>query len=110
MKNVDSLLKAELEKLGVPVERLKYGGKAACFIVYQLVVGRDVHFSDDENGAEEFTYRVDIYSRGDYIALMRSAKRALKEAGFYGITFDPEVFEENTGYYHVPVEIKYMEV
>ena len=29
MKNVDSLLKAELEKLGVPVERLKYGGKAA---------------------------------------------------------------------------------
>ena len=26
MKNVDSLLKAELEKLGVPVERLKYGG------------------------------------------------------------------------------------
>lgn len=40
MKNVDSLLKAELEKLGVPVERLKYGGKAACFIVYQLVVGR----------------------------------------------------------------------
>lgn len=39
MKNVDSLLKAELEKLGVPVERLKYGGKAACFIVYQLVVG-----------------------------------------------------------------------
>ena len=28
MKNVDSLLKAELEKLGVPVERLKYGGKS----------------------------------------------------------------------------------
>lgn len=27
MKNVDSLLKAELEKLGVPVERLKYGGR-----------------------------------------------------------------------------------
>lgn len=44
MKNVDSLLKAELEKLGVPVERLKYGGKAACFIVYQLVVGRDTFF------------------------------------------------------------------
>ena len=28
MKNVDSLLKAELEKLGVPVERLKYGGNS----------------------------------------------------------------------------------
>lgn len=108
--NVDALLKTTLEGLGYPVERLKYDDKAKTYITYQLVVGRDVHFSDDENGAEEFTYRVDIYSRGDYIALMRSAKRALKEAGFYGITFDPEVFEENTGYYHVPVEIKFMEV
>ena len=86
--NVDALLKTTLEGLGYPVERLKYDGKAKTYITYQLVVGRDVH----------------------YIALMRSAKRALKEAGFYGITFDPEVFEENTGYYHVPVEIKYMEV
>ena len=63
MKNVDSLLKAELEKLGVPVERLKYGGKAACFIVYQLVVGRDTFFSDDEEGAQEFTYQVHVYSK-----------------------------------------------
>ena len=66
MKNVDSLLKAELEKLGVPVERLKYGGKAACFIVYQLVVGRDTFFSDDEEGAQEFTYQVHVYSKTDY--------------------------------------------
>lgn len=71
MKNVDSLLKAELEKLGVPVERLKYGGKAACFIVYQLVVGRDTFFSDDEEGAQEFTYQVHVYSKTDYIDIVR---------------------------------------
>ena len=70
MKNVDSLLKAELEKLGVPVERLKYGGKAACFIVYQLVVGRDTFFSDDEEGAQEFTYQVHVYSKKDYIDIL----------------------------------------
>ena len=105
-----SLLAMAIEKLGYPVERLIYTGKAETFITYQIVVGLDTYFSDDESGAEEFTYRADIYSRVDYIALMRSAKRALKEAGFYGITFDPEVFEENTGYYHVPVEFKYMEV
>lgn len=108
--NVDSLLKTTLEGLGVPVERLKYGGKAKTFITYQLVVGREVHFADDDNEAEEYTYRADIYSRVDYIALMRNTKRTLKEAGFYGITFDPEVYEESTGYYHVPVEFKFMEV
>ena len=33
-----------------------------------------------------------------------------KAAGFYGITINAEVYEQDTGYYHVPVEIKYMEV
>lgn len=108
--NVDSTLKTTLLTLGVPVERLKYGGKAKTFITYQLVVGRDINFSDDENEAEEYTYRVDIYSKSDYIALLRSLKTALKAAGFFGIVIDPEVFENDTGYYHVPVEIKYMEV
>jgi hypothetical protein len=110
MKNVDSLLKAELEKLGVPVERLKYGGKAACIIVYQLVVGRDTFFSDDEEGAQEFTYQVHVYSKTDYIDILQRLKTALKAAGFYAITIDAEIYEQDTGYYHVPVEIKYMEV
>ncbi|MDL2206493.1 hypothetical protein LJC33_06225 [Eubacteriales bacterium OttesenSCG-928-N13] len=108
--DVDRLLKQTLEALGVPVARLKYDGKAKTFITYQLVVGRDTHFTDDDSDAEEFTYRVDIYSKSDYIALMRRAKTALKSAGFFGIVFDPEVFERDTGYFHVPVEIKYMEV
>lgn len=72
MKNVDSLLKAELEKLGVPVERLKYGGKAACFIVYQLVVGRDTFFSDDEEGAQEFTYQVHVYSKTPSVEVVQN--------------------------------------
>lgn len=98
MKNVDSLLKAELEKLGVPVERLKYGGKAACFIVYQLVVGRDTFFSDDEEGAQEFTYQVHVYSKTDYIDILQRLKTALKAAGFYAITIDAETYEQDTGY------------
>ena len=110
MKNVDSLLKAELEKLGVPVERLKYGGKAACFIVYQLVVGRDTFFSDDEEGAQEFTYQVHVYSKTDYIGILQRLKATLKAAGFYAITIDAETYEQDTEYYHIPVEIKYMEV
>ena len=108
--NVDSTLKALLDKLGVPVARLKYTGRAACFIVYQLVVGRDTFFSDDEEGAQEFTYQVHVYSKSDYFDLLQRLKTALKAAWFYGITIDAEVYEQDTGYYHVPVEIKYMEV
>ena len=34
----------------------------------------------------------------------------MKAAGFYAITIDAETYEQDTGYYHVPVEIKYMGV
>ena len=108
--NVDSLLKNTLDGLGVPVERLKYGGKADCFIVYQLVVGRETYFSDDENGATEYTYQAHIYSKTDFFDLLSRMIQAIKAAGFYGVTIDPEVYEQDTGYYHVPVEFKYMEV
>lgn len=108
--DVDSLLKAELDKLGVPVERLKYSARAACFIIYQLVVGRGTFFSDDEEGAQEYTYQVHIYSKKDYFALLQRLKERLKAAGFYGFVIEAETYEQDTGYYHVPVEIKYMEV
>lgn len=108
--NVDSLLNTTLQGLNIPVERLKYGGKAATYITYQLVVERDTFFSDDEEGAQEYTYQVHIFSKTDYFALLQSVKQALKAAGFYGIEIGGEVFEQDTGFYHCPLEIKYMEV
>lgn len=107
---VDSVLKSALDTLGVPVERLRFKGKADTFITFQIVLGQETGYADDDSTGTEYTYRVDIFSKNDYIYLLRRTKQALKEAGFYGITVDPEVFENETGYYHVPVEIKYMEV
>ena len=108
--DVDSLLKTELDGLGVPVERLKYSGRAACFILYQLVVGRDTLFSDDEEGAREYIYQIHIYSKRDYLTLLQKMKARLKAAGFYGFVIEAETYEPDTGYYHIPIEIKYMEV
>ena len=65
--------------------------------------------ADDEMHGTEYTYRVDIYSKRDYIALLRRVKQALKAAGFYGLVIDPEVYEQDTGFYHVPIEAKYYE-
>lgn len=110
MTDVDSLLKTTLEGLGAPVERLVFTGNAPVFFTYQFVLGADTAFADDESGAEEFLYRIDLYTKGDFFALLRRTKQALKAAGFYGITVDPEVYEQDTGYYHVPIEMKYMEV
>lgn len=106
---VDSLLKSTLSALCVNVARLFFRGKASTFITYQLVTSQDNAPADDEMQGTEYTYRVDIYSKKDYIALLRRTKNALKAAGFYAVVIDPEVYEVDTGFYHVPIEAKFYE-
>ena len=107
--SVDALLKTTLTALCPNVARLFFKGKAKTFITYQLVISSDTAPADDEMQGTEYTYRVDIYSQRDYLALLRRTKQALKAAGFYGIVIDPEVYERDTGFFHVPIEAKFYE-
>lgn len=107
---VDSILKKALESLGYPVARLFYKGRARTYIVFQLVTGDETDFADDDSEKTEYIYQIHIYSKDDYIALLQKAKKALKEAGFYNISFMAEMYEKETGYYHIPIEVNYLEV
>lgn len=63
----EAAIKTALESLGVPVGRLTFRGNANTFITYQLVISAERDFSDDENAAEEYTYRIDLFfPRGLY--------------------------------------------
>ena len=104
----DNALSAALEGLGVPVSRLKHDGGEDQFITYQIINATKENFSDDDNESEEWTYRIDIYSRTNHLALLREAKKALKTAGFYNIRIAPEIYESDTKYYHLPMEATYM--
>ena len=106
---VDSILISALAPLGYPVKRLFHKGKEPVFITFQIVYAPEVNHADDDSDTTEYLYRVDIYSKRDYMALLRRVKRALKGAGFYGPVIDSENFESDTGYFHIPIEIKYLE-
>lgn len=107
--NAENAVKTALDSLGVPVARMIYNGKADTFITYQLVLSGEMAFSDDDNEAEEFLFRIDIYSRRDYIALLRRTKRALKAAGFYGVAVQAELYEDDTQLFHIPLNVYYCE-
>lgn len=108
--NVDNLLKRTLEKSGVPVERIIYSGEASQYITFQSVSSQDEEHSDDEAGALEHDYRADIFSKGNYTELLKQTRRNLKKAGFYDIETGPEFYEKDTGLYHVPLDLSFMEV
>lgn len=106
----EAAINTALKAVGVPFARLRFTRKANTYIVFQMVTGTDMAFADDESGAEETIYRIDLFSKKSYIATIRSIKSALKSAGFYGVVIDTEMYESDTDYYHVPIEARYLEV
>ena len=107
---VDESLKALLLSCCNEVARLKYNGKADEFITYQIVTVLDSNYADDNNETIDHSYRIDIYSKGNYMTLLTNVKAALKAAGWHSIEIDLETYEQDTGYFHVPVDAKFLEV
>lgn len=78
---VDRLLKSTLDALCPNVARLFFRGKAGTYITYQLVSSEDMAAADDEMHGMEYTYRVDIYSKRDYIALLAPCEAGVEGGG-----------------------------
>ena len=105
----DKALDAALKALRYPVARAYYKGKpVSTYFTYQIIAGTPTAFADDDNTAMESTWRVDLYTKRNYTALLPKVIRALKDAGFYGVSIEAEMFEADTGFYHVPLEAKYL--
>lgn len=102
------ILDKALKALRHPVARLFYKGKASTYFTFQFILGTPTAFADDDNTATESTWRVDLYTKCDYTDLLPKVIDALKAAGFYGVTVDTEQYEQDTGFYHVSIEIKFL--
>ena len=109
---VDAKVKKILETLIDPsaIARVFYRGKADTYITFQLVIGARTVFYDDQCAGREYVYRVDIYSKTNHLDLVGRLETALDAMDCYEITIDPESYENATGFYHIPVTFKIMEV
>ena len=103
-------LKTALESLGKPVHRLTYSGKARTYFTFQTVISQPSGYADDESTHMLHTFRVDLFSKDDFTDLLKSTLEVLKQAGFTISSVDPEDYEKDTGFYHVPITINVMEV
>ena len=100
----DERLVMALKRLGVPFERGVFSGRADTYITFFLLDGNERFHADDSVRNEEDTYRIDVFSRTDYTQLIRELKREIRNAGFYGVNTGPEMYEDDTKLFHMPVE------
>ena len=86
----------------IPVAFLRYYGKSTTYITYELENQDGALGADDEVIGNVDYYDFDIYSKGNYLAIIDSLKKILTQNGF---TWQPtrssgDMYEDDTGYYH----------
>lgn len=113
---VTDTLTTALKSLRKPVYRLSYNPKtdrekrqSSTYFTFQTVVSHPSGYADDDSTVTLHTFRVDLYSKTDFTQLLADTLTALKQAGFAISTVDAEIYENDTGYYHVPITITILE-
>jgi len=92
----------------LPTERLLFTGKTKprTYCTFQKVVQQAAQNADDKEILTAYTYRVTLFSKGDYETVLQSILTALKANGYYINSIDGEDYETDTGYYKVPITIQ----
>lgn len=83
-----------LKPLNVPVSFATYNQTADTYIVFiEYNQASQLNADDDELFTKHF-FQVDVFSRGNYLQLVKDVKRLMKQAGF-GRMFESETYDDD---------------
>lgn len=99
-----------VEKQPIPVSFMFYEGHGEPYVVYmQQDADRSLSADDELQGYVDF-YDFDVYSKGNYLAIIESIKEKLKANGFIWqpSRSSQDMYETDTGYYHKTLNFAYL--
>lgn len=102
MSKIEQLFKDfEVNGVKIPVSRLKHIGEDTKYVVYTEIDCFSALYADDEDVDSVCVYDFDIYVKGgSYTAILKAVKQKLKQGGYQWQGDSPEMYEEDTGYFH----------
>lgn len=90
-----------VDKKSVPTAHIKYKGKETTFVVWTITSDEPSLSADDEQLYSIVTVDVDVYSKGNYLKVLAEIKRIMKNNEWIWTGDSPEMFEDDTGLYHI---------
>ena len=108
--NINPLVLSALSNItfggkAVSITPIVYDGTDTTYITFYTLLDKDEAYADDEAVQATTTATIDIFSKGNYKTLLADVKTRLKAAGFTIQSSGPEIYESDTGFYHVPVDV-----
>jgi lauroyl/myristoyl acyltransferase len=102
--NINPKIMSALSSLGLPVVPNVYTGTATDYITFNYSHERPGVYADDEDILDETTVQVHYFTKNNPQANKKAIRRLLRSAGF-SIISTSELYESDTGYTHVIVEV-----
>ena len=95
--------------VSIPVALIYYDGHGEPYVTYKQYDKDDSYSSDDEISGYVTYYDFDVYSKGNYLAIVEAIKSILKQAGWtwQPRRDSPDMYETDTGYYHKTICFAY---
>lgn len=87
----------------VPVSHLRYKGSSKTFVTWSMLGEKPSLSADDEQIFSVVSVDIDVFSNGNYSKLITEIKRRMKENGWVWVEDSPEMFEDDTGLYHITI-------
>lgn len=87
----------------IPISYYQYFGKENTYLTYYTWNERPELFFDDDYHKEVCYGTIDIWSKGNFKDIAESVKQKLRENNFIWTDNGTEMYEPDTGYFHVPV-------
>ena len=84
----------------IPVSHLRYKGKSKKFITWTLLDEVPSLSANDEPLFSVGSVDLDVYSDGNYLAIIEELKKKMKNNEWVWTGDSPEMYEEDTGLYH----------
>lgn len=93
-----------LSPLGVPVSLQTYSGAATTYITFFNYLENVESYANNEETSLGHYIQVDVWSKGNYSALVKGVLEALKQAEFRR-TYVTELYENDTKIFHKVIRV-----
>jgi len=95
--------------VSIPVALIYYDGHGEPYVVYRQYDDDNSYSSDDEISGYVTYYDFDVYSKGNFLPIVKAIKSILKNAGWtwQPRRDSPDMYEADTGYYHKTICFAY---
>lgn len=91
----------KVNNISVPTAHIKYKGKDTTYVVWTIISNATALSGDDEQLYGITTIDVDVYSKGNYLSVLKEVKQLMKTNGWLWTEDSAEMYEDDTGLYHI---------